>query len=384
MAIHDRSGSNDHSGEGLRARSRRGRIGRTWWSERWIRVLETIGLGDRLHRGRTLARAGSVLSLSIESGEANAEVMGNRQEIFQVKIGMEPIPSEAWTTLEGILARRALFAARLLSGDIPVQIEVAFAEAGLSLFPARPGELEADCTCPDPARPCPHAAAVFYLIAERFDEDPFELFRFRGRGRAELIAGITGSDESGAAKARSDASGAAPAFPDGDANAISDGSGAARAVLDESGAAKAPSDQSGDAPALSDGISASQAFSDGSDVDQSLSDETGATRALSDGSGDAPAFRNGSGAARPVSDGAGVEAATPAESAFEVLEGFWELRGELESLEPRIHPPPIPQAVLRRLGPPPGAGHDSPAEAALFRAYQIASAWALKTAMKPE
>ena len=77
--------------KGLRVHSRRGRIGRSWWSLRWITVLESIGLMDRLHRGRSLARAGRVLSLEIASGEARAEVRGNRGEGHSVEIRMAPI-----------------------------------------------------------------------------------------------------------------------------------------------------------------------------------------------------------------------------------------------------------------------------------------------------
>ena len=66
------SRGSDNTRRAERARSRRGRIGRTWWSARWTEVLESIGLGDRLHRGRSLARAGRVYSLEISPGEVRA------------------------------------------------------------------------------------------------------------------------------------------------------------------------------------------------------------------------------------------------------------------------------------------------------------------------
>ncbi len=308
--------------EGLRARSRRGRIGRTWWSGRWTEVLESIGLGDRLHRGRSLARAGKVLSLEIRPGEAIAEVKGNRQELHDVRIAMTPIAAESWDALEEILARRALFAARLLAGEIPLPIEEAFAEAGLSLFPKDAGELEADCGCADPARPCPHAAAVFYLMAERFDRDPFDLFLFRGCGRDALIAGIRESSGQIAAGTNGAAHPAGPSDPDG---------AASRSV------ARGPA-----------------------------------------GQGTGVAETEGADPAAAAAEDA------PAEQAEDFLNGYWSPPGDLDEVQPRIMPPPIPQAVLRRLGPPPSAAHDSPAEAALYRAYQIAAEWALKTAIKPE
>ena len=171
----------------MRAFSRRGRIGRTWWSARWTEVLESIGLGDRLHRGRSLARAGNVFSLDLAEGLVVAEVSGPRRENYQVRIEVETIPRSGWDRVIEILGRRALFAARLLAGEMPPQIGAAFEEAGLALFPRSVEDVSSTCTCDDPAAPCPHAAAVFYLMAERFDQDPFQIFLLRGLGRAELL-----------------------------------------------------------------------------------------------------------------------------------------------------------------------------------------------------
>jgi uncharacterized Zn finger protein len=100
---------------------------------------------------------------------------------------MPPIGRTDWDRLQEILSRRALFAARLLSGEMPEAIEEAFAEAGLSLFPESPADLDVSCSCGDPLPACPHAAAVLHLMAERFDQDPFQILLFRGRGREELL-----------------------------------------------------------------------------------------------------------------------------------------------------------------------------------------------------
>ena len=86
------------------------------------------------------------------------------------------------------MAARAVFLARLLAGEMPDEIEEAFDAAKVRLFPARRGDLVTSCSCPDTANPCKHIAAVYYLLAESFDENPFLIFEWRGRPRARLIA----------------------------------------------------------------------------------------------------------------------------------------------------------------------------------------------------
>jgi uncharacterized Zn finger protein len=88
------------------------------------------------------------------------------------------------------MASKAIFAAKLLSGEMPTAIEDAFAEAEVSLFPAKKRDLKTDCSCPDSANPCKHIAAVYYLLAERFDDDPFLIFKLRGRTKEEIIGSL--------------------------------------------------------------------------------------------------------------------------------------------------------------------------------------------------
>jgi uncharacterized Zn finger protein len=85
------------------------------------------------------------------------------------------------------MASQAIFAAKLLSGEMPQNIEEAFVEAKVPLFPTSAKELDTECSCPDWANPCKHIAAVYYLLAERFDEDPFLIFKLRGRTKEEII-----------------------------------------------------------------------------------------------------------------------------------------------------------------------------------------------------
>ncbi|MEV4496578.1 SWIM zinc finger family protein [Micromonospora arborensis] len=173
---------------GLRARSARGAIGRSWWSRRFLEVLESFALGTRLTRGRSYARAGQVLTLDIAPGRVSAVVQGSRPQPYQVSIALQPFPAALWSRIEAELAGQAFFSARLLAGDLPDELEELFVAAGAPLFPAGVDELTQRCNCPDFAVPCKHLAATFYLLAEAFDADPFELLHWRGRSRAELLA----------------------------------------------------------------------------------------------------------------------------------------------------------------------------------------------------
>lgn len=175
---------------GIRARSARGDIAQTWWSERFIAVLAESGLGGRLQRGKTYARKGQVISLDLQPGVVNAVVQGSRVRPYRVRIGVTPFGKAEWAAVERELSGDAWYMARLLAGEMPDDIEQVFARAGLRLFPAGAEDLSMDCNCPDWGVPCKHLAAAFYLLAESFDEDPFRILAWRGRTREDLLANL--------------------------------------------------------------------------------------------------------------------------------------------------------------------------------------------------
>jgi uncharacterized Zn finger protein len=172
---------------GIRAHSKRGAFGESWWARRWMLVLEGFGIGGRLGRGRSYARRGQVLDIAIERGRVTARVQGSRPEAYQVLLEVETIPPAGWQQLTAMLGRQARFVARLLAGQMPEDIETVFQETSLTLFPARGRDLRTQCSCPDWSNPCKHVAAVYYLLGEEFDRDPFLIFRLRGIEREDLL-----------------------------------------------------------------------------------------------------------------------------------------------------------------------------------------------------
>ncbi len=165
-------------------------IAREWWAQRWIDVLEGFGFRQRLARARNYAREGNVLSLEFSQSNVVAVVQGSAPEPYNVQFHLEPFSDEQWGYVVESLAEQALFSAKLLSGQMPQTIEEVFTANGLSLFPFNQFDIHSNCDCPDPVNPCKHIGAVYYLLGDRFGEDPFVLFQLRGRSKAEIIQAL--------------------------------------------------------------------------------------------------------------------------------------------------------------------------------------------------
>jgi uncharacterized Zn finger protein len=183
---------------GLKAKSKRGCIGETWWSKRWVRTLESFDLGARLTRGKSYARKGQVISIDVDPGIVRAKVQGTRSEPYDVKIKLKPLSEVEWEKVTAAMASKAVFAACLLSGEMPQNIEEAFSDSGISLFPKKGEDLTTDCSCPDWSNPCKHIAAVYYLLAEQFDRDPFLIFKLRGKTKEQIVQALRSLRSTGA------------------------------------------------------------------------------------------------------------------------------------------------------------------------------------------
>lgn len=176
--------------DGIRAEHQTGAFAKSWWADRWIAALERLVDSGRLARGRAYARKGQVLEINIEPGKVSARVQGSRPTPYKITINIGQLTNQEWERVLTALAAQAIFTASLLNGEMPPDVETAFDAAKVSLFPQTQQDLTTKCSCPDAANPCKHLAAVFYLLGERFDQDPFLIFRLRGRTREEILGAL--------------------------------------------------------------------------------------------------------------------------------------------------------------------------------------------------
>lgn len=157
-------------------------FGQTWWGTAWLQALEQRALANpnRLARGRTYARQGRVNRVELSPGLVVATVRGT--DIYTTSLSVRLLGDAEWDRVLDLVMTRAANSAALLAGEVPHAI-------GDLLLPGH-GDIGPDCTCPDRAEPCKHAAALCYLVADLFDEDPFALLSLRGRGRGEVLAEV--------------------------------------------------------------------------------------------------------------------------------------------------------------------------------------------------
>ena len=197
---------------GLSTSRPRGAMAESWWSQRFVAVLESYGLGGRMQRGRTYARKGQVISLETNPGLLVALVQGSRATPYVVTVRATEPTSVQWSHLDAAMQARVGFAATLLAGEVPMDLEEAFRSAGVALFPASWRDVKSTCSCPDHENPCKHIAAVLYLFADRLDGDPWLLLAWRGRTREQVLAHLHVVETSGGGAAAA-ASAVAPWWP---------------------------------------------------------------------------------------------------------------------------------------------------------------------------
>jgi uncharacterized Zn finger protein len=179
-------------------------------------TFESLRMGPTFARGRRDERAGHVRELTVSSSLAVALVRGpDDPKALRARIAVRSFGASEWARVEQDLAAEARFAAELLAGRMPDGIGRLVAAAGLSLVPLSLDEVAMDCTCEQWPMPCAHLAAMLYALARKFEEDPFGVFAWRGRGRDELLSHLR---ELRSASAFDERAGAPPDEPDdGDA-----------------------------------------------------------------------------------------------------------------------------------------------------------------------
>ena len=160
-------------------------IAATFWGDAWCRNLESYSdYANRLPRGRTYVRHGSVIDLQIEAGRVRALVSGS--DIYNVDIRIKPLARRRWTGIKGQCVGRIDSLVELLQGSISTSVMEVVTRRGEGLFPA-PREISLRCSCPDWATMCKHVAATLYGVGARLDLVPELLFTLRGVDPAEMV-----------------------------------------------------------------------------------------------------------------------------------------------------------------------------------------------------
>lgn len=160
-------------------------IARTFWGKAWCTHLESFcDYDNRLPRGRTYVRNGSVCHLEINEGQVNAMVSGS--SLYHVSISIKPLLHETWHVLKHHCMGKISSLLDLLSGRLSSGVMEVVCHPKDGLFPLSP-ELGLNCDCPDWATMCKHVAAVLYGVGSRLDTDPAQLFKLRGVNFEELI-----------------------------------------------------------------------------------------------------------------------------------------------------------------------------------------------------
>ncbi len=161
------------------------------WSERWLALLNQLGYEPHLRRGRSYARRGLVKALEVQMGRVSAHVEDRDLGMCEIEILVNRLSDAEWQQVLDALSRQAIYVAQLLAGDMPTNIDELFQQAGVNLLPGGHYDIEIRCNrCQSDGQPCKHTAAVLYLLGQMLDDDPWLLFRLRGRDRQQVLQGL--------------------------------------------------------------------------------------------------------------------------------------------------------------------------------------------------
>lgn len=164
----------------------RGAIAKTFWGKSWCENLERYSdYANRLPRGRTYVRNGSVIDLEIGDGEVRAQVMGS--SLYRVLVHVAAVGGKRWKAIGADCAGSIDSMVELLQGTFSKAVMQRLCRPGDGLFPA-PKEIEFSCSCPDWAAMCKHVAAVLYGVGARLDQQPELLFGLRRVDGKDLLA----------------------------------------------------------------------------------------------------------------------------------------------------------------------------------------------------
>jgi len=161
-------------------------IAKTFWGKAWCKNLESYSdYSNRLPRGRSYVRHGTVVDLKVHSGEVTGLVSGS--SLYSVRLSIAPLSPQRWEAIREACAGEIGSLVDLLMGKLSRQVMAVVTEQRVGLFPS-PSEITLACSCPDWATMCKHVAAVMYGVGARLDDHPELLFTLRGVEPSELLA----------------------------------------------------------------------------------------------------------------------------------------------------------------------------------------------------
>jgi uncharacterized Zn finger protein len=168
------------------------KIASTFWGKAWCDNLEAYSdFANRLPRGRTYVRNGSVVDLQLSAGKVSARVCGS--SLYQIEIKIKPLAPKVWKSIQSECAGKIDSLIELLQGKLSSAVMQVVTRQNGGLFPA-PREIELDCSCPDWADLCKHVAASLYGVGARLDSHPELLFALRGVDPADLISKVSAAE----------------------------------------------------------------------------------------------------------------------------------------------------------------------------------------------
>ncbi len=172
---------------GVKLRSRDGTPAQGWAAQRWIRLVESLADGETIKHGLEYATIGQTKNLEVEEGVVHAEVQGRAARPYQVNIEFKRFTPEQWEQIIAAMVDQAKYAAMLLAGELPTNIEDLLDPLGIQLFPSSADEIHPSCTCVSKSAWCRHAGCAAYILGDRLDADPFVVFELRGMPKDELL-----------------------------------------------------------------------------------------------------------------------------------------------------------------------------------------------------
>lgn len=182
---------------GVRLGNSEGLASTGWAAQRWARVVELAAGGDQMKEGLEYAKSGQTKRVGYVAGRIEASVQGRATRAYSTLIKMAPFSAEQWDRVVAGLTEGAVYAAKLLAGEMPANIEDVFVPLGLKLFPTEATDVSVSCTCSDymaaangsggPELWCKHICCVAHLFADRLSAEPFLMFSIRGVDGPDLL-----------------------------------------------------------------------------------------------------------------------------------------------------------------------------------------------------